>query len=1259
MLCPKCGKEISNNAKFCRFCGANVFEKAEVNAEKPLSVKPENDHVEMTIKPEQNTRKTWFIWAIILFVIAIIATAVTLNLLLYPMGDAADKKNVNMTTTPAAAEQTATADPAATEQTSVAGPSAAAQTATAAPSVAEQTMTVDQNEDGSKEQSVLTYDNGDAVYLPTQESIAYDETENVIYYNNLLVVYLLSGISQEDAEALAESVSGTVVGDISGAINVLQIKVDASDLAQLDAYAATLMESEDVLYATYDMPIPIAADAIADSDPWSSDPGTPETDRANEEAPAGNDWWAEAIGAYTAWNYVDSGVELAPVTVGVIDSGFDADHPEFAGRMTVQGSNVWDLDDAGKLNSHGMYVSGIIAAANNSEGIRGIADDAEIICSDWSVINENKESVNLLSTGYYIEITKQMYEQGARVINNSWGNHFKSENGLRIDIYKDKDSADKDANKDKDCDLVPEWFTLKLFGTYDKYVDCIKSISKRTGVQSILLILELMLDAQRNDRGDFMIIQGAGNGLDNHGPGIDARYSAFYCGVDKSLFEEFSALTPTIEETLSDAGITYETIKDHILIVGAVENDRVDGNYRMASYSNYGDTVDIYAPGGPLNDTNDELIYSTALGGGYGYSCGTSMATPMVSGAAALLWSIDPTLSAAKVREYLCEDAPHKAVRTGTEESHPMLNVGAAVEALLKEKSSSVKPTNDKVLLTVNAYNENDELVETVRFDYNENGQISRSYHDSYWNGRLSDGGYDYIYTYDTEGRLISRYYYVDMWDGGFEDITRSYDSNGLLISDNMYGEGEVSVEKEYVYDEGGQLIREYATNGSPALGGRVENEYTYSYYTDKQGNLVGILHDEKNPDAEDEELKYNAEGQIIQGYEEDAVGRKIHYTHEYIDDPYFLVEDTFETAISLSGKSESYGSRYAYILDSAGQEIESFWLGSPETVQMNYDEDGYLVSVETSDQSGLGGGRTVFVYGEPGEESEAPMPSTEAESPVESNIPDGAGEFNDHYYYVYEVDTIKSWDEAKAYCEAHGGYLATITSAEEDAFLYLYILSQGYSSALFGLTDQKETNVWTWTTGETFSYENWHRGEPNHEGGNEHYGMYYQRNPDGSWNDGNGKGGPFICEWGENEGQSLQKTDGMALAVTGNAVNIRSGPGTNYASLGKVNKGDKLFSIGKSDNWYQVEYGNGTGYIIEDYVTVGSGGFYTAVDSGTLSVNGNDVNIRSGPGTEYQSIGMVSRGTTLTITGKSDNWYQVSYNGGTGYIIEDYVIRN
>jgi len=67
-----------------------------------------------------------------------------------------------------------------------------------------------------------------------------------------------------------------------------------------------------------------------------------------------------------------------------------------------------------------------------------------------------------------------------------------------------------------------------------------------------------------------------------------------------------------------------------------------------ASFSNYGArSVDLAAPG--------LTIYSTTYDGGYGYKSGTSMSSPMVAGAAALLWSAQPSASVAAVKTALLE----------------------------------------------------------------------------------------------------------------------------------------------------------------------------------------------------------------------------------------------------------------------------------------------------------------------------------------------------------------------------------------------------------------------------------------------------------------------------------------------------------------------------------------------------------------------------------------------------------------------------
>ena len=86
---------------------------------------------------------------------------------------------------------------------------------------------------------------------------------------------------------------------------------------------------------------------------------------------------------------------------------------------------------------------------------------------------------------------------------------------------------------------------------------------------------------------------------------------------------------------------TYDL--SNILSVAAVDNDD-----RVALFSNYGPTsVDLAAPGVD--------VYSTKPDGEYGLLSGTSMATPHVSGVAALAWSLSPNASRTEIRGALLD----------------------------------------------------------------------------------------------------------------------------------------------------------------------------------------------------------------------------------------------------------------------------------------------------------------------------------------------------------------------------------------------------------------------------------------------------------------------------------------------------------------------------------------------------------------------------------------------------------------------------
>jgi thermitase len=94
----------------------------------------------------------------------------------------------------------------------------------------------------------------------------------------------------------------------------------------------------------------------------------------------------------------------------------------------------------------------------------------------------------------------------------------------------------------------------------------------------------------------------------------------------------------------SGSAVLYPAAYDGALAVAAS-----DANDRWATYSCSGPEVELAAPG--------SSIYSTCIGDRYCYKSGTSMATPHVSGLAALIWSGYYTYTAAQVRQRMIDTA--------------------------------------------------------------------------------------------------------------------------------------------------------------------------------------------------------------------------------------------------------------------------------------------------------------------------------------------------------------------------------------------------------------------------------------------------------------------------------------------------------------------------------------------------------------------------------------------------------------------------
>lgn len=151
-------------------------------------------------------------------------------------------------------------------------------------------------------------------------------------------------------------------------------------------------------------------------------------------------------------------------------------------------------------------------------------------------------------------------------------------------------------------------------------------------------------------------------------------------------------------------------------------------------------------------------------------------------------------------------------------------------------------------------------------------------------------------------------------------------------------------------------------------------------------------------------------------------------------------------------------------------------------------------------------------------------------------NVPADAVEFNGHYYYIYKDE--KSWSDANDYCKSLSGYLATITTQEEQNFIQQYLaqVTAGATAAndagepttwekevWIGATDSRFEGDWEWANGEKFEYTNWGTNQPDDSWGQD-YGVMLNHLREGSdysitagqWDDSNSYNCPFICEWGE-----------------------------------------------------------------------------------------------------------------------------------------------
>jgi subtilisin family serine protease len=139
------------------------------------------------------------------------------------------------------------------------------------------------------------------------------------------------------------------------------------------------------------------------------------TASATNDTYFGRQWALSQIGAPQAWTRSTGG----GITIGIVDTGVDAAHPDLAGKVVAMADCVGKPCVSGPApdtHGHGTIVSGIAAAVtSNGKGVAGVAPDARLAVA--KVLNSGGEGrVEDINAGI-----RWVVDNGARVVNLSLG----------------------------------------------------------------------------------------------------------------------------------------------------------------------------------------------------------------------------------------------------------------------------------------------------------------------------------------------------------------------------------------------------------------------------------------------------------------------------------------------------------------------------------------------------------------------------------------------------------------------------------------------------------------------------------------------------------------------------------------------------------------------------------------------------------------------------------------------------------------------
>ncbi|MFA5585757.1 MAG: S8 family serine peptidase [Saccharofermentanales bacterium] len=481
------------------------------------------------------------------------------------------------------------------------------------------------------------------------ENLVFDQEAGVLYSNNELLVVAKEGVTYKKVQDLADQYQARIVGYIEIS-NDYQWRLSGTlSKQELDRLINELMDNPLLIHASLNQSIEMEVEDLSSEELEWLKPD------ASNPYPEGTSWGVDAILARDAWMLQG---KMTPIRVGLIDNAFDSagsvnndqtgykeEDMLYLGHEDLDFTQTFFNPPASARDNqtlfHGTHVAGIFAARfKNALGIDGIYPFGEgnlygVSTKGLEVYDENVASnLSVLSSAGHKCALAELIARQVKVINISL-------NSNRVAGF----AADRG------------------------------DLSAINYIQSNADILGDFLNRLLDKGYDFVIVTAAGNNSNIPYSRMSDHDKYPFGWMRDDNFGKSQACTARYN--LFYNAIRHAPVRDRIIVVGSakiVYKGTEDYSFQKSEFSNAGDRLDIMAPG--------ESIYSCMPGNDYESHQGTSMAAPHVTGAAAMVWSINPSLTGSQVKNILISTAGTKVA--GSERN--LLNARAAVERAFRSQ---------------------------------------------------------------------------------------------------------------------------------------------------------------------------------------------------------------------------------------------------------------------------------------------------------------------------------------------------------------------------------------------------------------------------------------------------------------------------------------------------------------------------------------------------------------------------------------------